>query len=153
VPDPQIFEDLVAVIGDLRKNGGMENERVVPLYQSAVSAGFPSAGDDVIEGGIDLNRMLIKHPAATFFLRVSGHSMLRAGIHDGDVLVVDRSLKAMSGKVVIAAVNGELTVKRLLIEKGRVRLMAENDGYAPIEITAESELKIWGVVTTVIHSL
>ncbi len=131
----------------------MENKSVAPLYQTSVSAGFPSAGDDQVEERIDLNKMLIKHPAATFFLRVSGNSMIKAGIHDGDILVVDRSLKAQSGKVVIAAVNGELTVKRLLLEKGRVQLIAENDAYPPIEIEAESELRIWGVVTNVIHSL
>jgi DNA polymerase V len=125
----------------------------LPLYAQAVAAGFPSPAEDDLEERLDLNEMLIKHPAATFFLRVAGVSMIKAGIHSGDILVVDRSLQPVHGRVVIAAVNGELTVKRLSIEGKRVRLVAENEAYPPIDITEEMDLRIWGVVTSVIHAL
>ncbi len=125
----------------------------LPLFQNPVTAGFPSPAEDEIEKKLDLNELLIKHPSATFFLRVSGASMIKAGIHDNDILIVDRSLEPTHGKIVVAAVNGELTVKRLHLEKNRVFLLAENDVYRPIEITEGIELHIWGVVTSVIHAL
>ncbi|MBA3239244.1 MAG: translesion error-prone DNA polymerase V autoproteolytic subunit [Parachlamydiaceae bacterium] len=125
----------------------------LPLFQSPVVAGFPSPAEDEIEKKLDLNEMLIKHPAATFFLKVSGSSMIKAGIHDRDILIVDRSIEPTHGKIVVAALNGELTVKRLQLDKGRVFLIAENDAFRPIEITEGAELHIWGVVTNVIHSL
>ena len=131
----------------------MEKVSGLRVFQSAVSAGFPSVGDDEIDGLIDLNEMLIKHPAATFFLRVIGNSMIGAGIFEGDVLIVDRSLTAVSGKVVIASLNGELTVKRLLIEGKKVALIAENVAYPPIEIGDAADFRIFGVVTSVIHAL
>jgi DNA polymerase V len=124
-----------------------------PLYESAVSAGFPSPAEHEIEQELDLNELLVKHPAATFFVRVSGTSMINAGIHDGDILVVDRSLTAVHGKVVIAAVNGELTVKRFWRDGDRLFLRPENKDYRPIEITEGTGFQIWGVVTTVLHSL
>ncbi|MFH7326602.1 LexA family protein [Desulfurivibrio sp. C05AmB] len=124
-----------------------------PLFAGGVSAGFPSPADDYIDSRLDLNDFLVKHPAATFFVRVAGDSMIGAGIHDGDILVVDRSLEPVSGKVVIAVVNGELTVKRLQQENGMVRLVAENPNYPPIELTEDTAGEIWGVVTSVIHSL
>lgn len=125
----------------------------LPFYQNTISAGFPSPADDDKEEIIDLNELLIKRPAATFFLRVSGCSMIKAGIHHHDILIVDRSIEPTSGKVVIAAINGELTVKRLLIEDKKIQLVAENDTYHPIDVTENCELTIWGVVTNVIHSL
>lgn len=125
----------------------------LPFYQSYVSAGFPSPADDELEDKLDLNELLIKHPSATFFLRVSGNSMINAGIFPNDILIVDRSLQPAHGKIVIASVNGELTVKRLLKEKDKVQLVAENKAYAPIDITDEMDFRIWGVVTNVIHSL
>lgn len=125
----------------------------LPLYQNTVSAGFPSPAEDDIEDRLDLNELLIKHPAATFFLRVSGNSMIKAGIHDHDIVIVDRSLEPAHGKIVIASINGELTVKRLWIEGKKVQLVAENDAYKPIEITGEEDFRIWGVVTNVIHGL
>jgi DNA polymerase V len=125
----------------------------LPLYRQTISAGFPSPADDELEEKLDLHQMLVKHPAATFFLKVSGHSMKNAGIHDGDILVVDRSVAPSHGKVVIASLNGELTVKRLWIEGKRVRLAAENDAYPSIDITEEADLRIWGVVTSAIHQL
>lgn len=123
------------------------------LYAARVPAGFPSPAEDHVEGRLDLNRHLIRHPAATFFVRASGDSMLGAGIHPGDLLVVDRSLEPAHGKVVIAAVDGELTVKRLEVRAGRARLLAENDRYPPIEIASCMTLEVWGVVTNVIHPL
>ena len=124
----------------------------IPLYSTAVQAGFPSPADDHIEGSLDLNTHLVKHPAATFFVRASGESMLGAGIHPGDVLVVDRSMEAVDGKIVIAAVDGQLTVKRLCVREGQSFLMPENDQFAPIEIKEESVV-IWGVVTYVLHQV
>lgn len=125
----------------------------LPFYHSAVAAGFPSPADDGIEDKLDLNELLIKHPTATFFLRVAGSSMINAGIHHNDILIVDRSLAPGHGKIVIAAVNGELTVKRLHLEKNKVLLVAENPAYPAIEITDGMDLHIWGVVTNVIHSV
>ncbi len=123
----------------------------LPLYACSVRAGFPSPADDHIEMHLDLNSHLIKHPAATFFVTASGDSMSGAGIASGDMLVVDKSLEATDGNIVIAALNGELTVKRLSRKAGRVQLLPANDKYKPIEITGEEDLVIWGVVTHVIH--
>ncbi len=123
----------------------------LPLYSSKVQAGFPSPGDDYIERYLDLNQQLVKHPAATFIVRAAGDSMTDAGIRSGDMLVVDKSLEAQHGKIVIAALNGELTVKRLSKTGGRVQLLPENSKYSPIDITDEQDLVIWGVVTYVIH--
>ncbi|MGQ3891363.1 LexA family protein [Legionella sp. CNM-4043-24] len=123
----------------------------LPLYACSVRAGFPSPADDYIEQHLDLNHHLVRHPAATFFVTASGDSMSGAGIMSGDMLVVDRSLEAVHGKIVIAAVNGELTVKRLSREGGRIRLLPENDRYPPVEIGDDEDLVIWGVVTHVIH--
>lgn len=123
----------------------------IPLYSNAVCAGFPSPTDDHIEKKLDLNKHLIKHPAATFFVKAVGESMINAGIQSGDILIVDKSLEATHGKIVIAAINGELTVKRLSRQNGRVQLLAENPAYKAIDISHEQELIIWGVVTHVIH--
>ena len=123
----------------------------LPLYANSVSAGFPSPADDYIERKLDLNTHLVQHPAATFFVRASGDSMQEAGIQSGDMLIVDRSLEATHGKIVIAALNGELTVKRLSRQGGRVQLIPANKHYQPIDISDEHELVIWGVVTHVIH--
>jgi DNA polymerase V len=125
----------------------------LPLYQSTVAAGFPSPADSEMEGMLDLNEFLIKHPAATFFVRVNGISMINAGIHHNDILIVDRSLEPTPGKIVVAAINGELTVKRLIKEGDTVRLIAENEGYPPITVSKESDLRIWGVVTSVVHTV
>lgn len=126
---------------------------LVPLYSSRVKAGFPSPADDYIEAHLDLNEHLIKHPAATFLVRASGDSMVGVGIHSGDILVVDRSLEATNGKIVIAALNGELTVKRLYHQNGEIKLLAENPDYPSIDVAESFDLVIWGVVTNVIHSV
>ena len=125
----------------------------LPLFMEPVSAGFPSPAGDYMEGKLDLNRHLIRHPAATFFVRVTGDSMIGAGIHSGDLLIVDRAIEPTDGKVVVVALDGELTVKRLHLHDGRVTLVPENERYAPIDITPEHQFEIWGVVTNVIHPL
>ena len=125
----------------------------LPLYACKVQAGFPSPADDFMEGKLDLNKHLVKHPTATFFVRVSGDSMINAGIHPDDILVVDRSLEPKHGKIVIAALDGELTVKRLHIASNKTYLMPENKRYSPIEVSENNEMSIWGVVTNVIHSV
>ena len=128
-------------------------EYAFPLYASGVSAGFPSPADDYLEGALDLNAHLVREPTATFFVRARGDSMIDAGIHDGDLLVVDRSVEATDGKVVIVSVNGELTVKRLHRAKGKSWLLPENPDYPPIALNEEDETHLWGVVTNVIHPL
>jgi DNA polymerase V len=124
-----------------------------PLFTSGVSAGFPSPAADYEEGKLDLNRHLVRNPAATFFVRVNGDSMIGAGIHTGDLLVVDRSLEPADKSVVIAVVNGELTVKRIRIRKGKITLEPENEHYPAQQITECVEFEVWGVVTNLIHAL
>lgn len=120
---------------------------------SKIEAGFPSPADDHLEKCLDLNEYLIKHPAATFFLRVRGSSMIHAGIHDNDLLIVDRSLEPASGDIVVAVLNGELTIKRLHIESGEVWLLPENPDFKPLAVSEWADLRIWGVATDVVHSL
>lgn len=128
-------------------------EYALPLFACRVSAGFPSPADDYLEGSLDLNEHLVREPAATFFVRARGDSMIGAGIHDGDLLVVDRSTKAKNGSVVIASVNGELSVKRYLRSNGEVRLVPENPAYQPIPLNEDDDARLWGVVTNVVHRL
>ncbi|MBV8886055.1 MAG: translesion error-prone DNA polymerase V autoproteolytic subunit [Chroococcidiopsidaceae cyanobacterium CP_BM_RX_35] len=116
-----------------------------------VSAGYPSPVEDYIEGQLDLNQYLIKHPTATFFVRVAGDSMIGVGIHSNDILVVDRALEPEQGSIIIAVVNGELTVKRLHQVGSQLVLLAENDKYQSLEINEHTDFQIWGVVTNVIH--
>jgi DNA polymerase V len=126
---------------------------LLPLFTGKVAAGFPSPADDYIEKTLDLNELLVQKPAATFFARAQGESMLGAGIHHNDILVVDRSIEPVPGKIVICALNGELTVKRLERDGGQWQLKAENKHYPDIAIHEELEMVIWGVVTNVIHPL
>lgn len=128
------------------------NRQEKVLYASRVAAGSPVPATDDMEATLDLNQHLMKNPDATFFVRVNGDSMIGVGINPDDLLVVDRSLPPSTGKIVIAVVNGELTVKRLFREKGKLFLMPENPSYPAIEITEETDFMIWGVVTNVIHS-
>lgn len=121
------------------------------LFEAVVPAGFPSPAADYEEGTLDLNKYLIKHPAATFFVRVAGDSMIGAGIHCGDLLIVDRSLEPKDKSVVIAAINGELTVKRIRMRKKKIILEPENENYSAQQITEDTEFEVWGVVTSVIH--
>lgn len=122
-----------------------------PLFLAGVPAGFPSPADDYIEKSLDLNEHLVRNPAATFFVRVVGNSMIDAGINGGDILVVDRSLEPTNGRVVIAVLDGELTVKRLIKKNGTVRLVADNAGYPELEVSEGADLQIWGVVAYTIH--
>ena len=121
-----------------------------PLFLCRVEAGFPSPADDHLDGRLDLNEHLVRKPGATFFITVSGHSMQGAGIFDGDLLVVDRSLEARDGHVVIATVYGDLTVKYLRKRRGRVWLEAAHPHYEPIYLHDPEDTGIWGVVT---HSI
>ena len=123
----------------------------LPLFATPVKAGFPSPADDYMEQKLDLNEHLIQHPAATFFVRVEGDSMRGAGINKGDILVVDRALEPTNGKIVVAVINGEFTVKRIRIMEGKICLEAENANYPPIRIEEGWDFEVWGVVTFSIH--
>jgi len=118
-----------------------------------VAAGFPSPAEDYIEIGIDLNEQLIRHPASTFFLRVSGHSMTGVGIHNGDLLVVDRSLDARPGHIVVAILDGAFTLKQLVRHRGVLRLEAAHSNYPPLDLAHFGDVQIWGVAVHSIHSL
>lgn len=122
----------------------------LPLYAHKVAAGFPSPAEDYIEARLDLNDKLIRNKEATFLLSVQGDSMKDVGIMDGDILVVDRSIEPQDGKIVIAALDGELTVKRLSIKSTGTWLVPENDDYPPIAVKEEADIVIWGVVTATI---
>lgn len=125
----------------------MNNISLTPLMNSNISAGFPSPAGDYAEEKLDLNRFLIQHPVATYFLRVSGDSMKDAGIIDGDILIVDRSLPPLNHKIIIAELNGELTVKRLKLDQGQTYLMPENENFHPLLISPQDDFMIWGVVS------
>lgn len=118
-----------------------------PLYASQPAAGFPSPGDDLVEQPLDLNDLLVENESATFFIKVAGDSMEGAKIFDGDVLVVDRSIQAQSGHIVVAAVYGELVVKRLQKNNNSLSLISENEHYEPILVNDTEGCFIWGVVT------
>lgn len=122
----------------------------LPFFDTGISAGFPSPADDFIELSIDLNQYLVKHRDTTFFAKVKGHSMKNAGINDGDLLVIDKSLQPQDNKIAICQIDGSFTVKRIKIEKDVVWLIAENEDYKPIKVTPENEFMIWGIV---IHSI
>lgn len=124
---------------------------LLPLVGSLVKAGFPSPADDYIEDKLDLNEHLVAHPNSTFYVKVSGESMINAGIQDGDTLVVDRSLDARNDDIVIAAINGEFTVKRLVYRASRPWLIPCNPEFSDMELTEDMDTVIWGVVTSVIH--
>ena len=124
----------------------------MPMFTKSVAAGFPSPATDYCESRLDLNDLCVKHPAATYFVRAQGDSMIEAGIYPGDVLVVDRSLTAKHGDIVIATLNGELTVKKLET-KPKLRLVPMNSNYSPVEIPEGTDLEIFGVATTAVHSL
>lgn len=124
----------------------------MPMFTKSVAAGFPSPATDYCESRLDLNDLCVKHPAATYFVRAQGDSMIEAGIYPGDVLVVDRSLTAKHGDIVIATLNGELTVKKLAT-KPKLRLVPMNSNYSPVEIPEGTDLEIFGVATTAVHSL
>lgn len=125
----------------------------LPLAGATVRAGFPSPADDFEEQPLDLNRALVRNPAATFFVRVEGDSMTGAGIDDGDLLVVDRSVEPREGSIAICCVEGEFTVKRLRYERDALVLLPANPKYRPIRIDATNDPIVWGVVRYVIKAL
>ena len=124
----------------------------IPLLNDSVSAGFPSPADDYLEENIDLNEHLISNPFSTFFLRVKGDSMLNAGIKDKDLIIVDKSLRAKPGNIVIAMIDGEFTIKRLSIKDNELYLKAENHNYPDFRFKNHIDIQIWGVVIYSIHS-
>ena len=124
----------------------------LPFIDAGISAGFPSPADDFIELSIDLNKQLIKNKDTTFFAKVKGHSMKNAGIFDGDLLIIDKSLEPQNNKIAICQIDGEFTVKRIKKEKGVFWLIAENEEYEPIKVTPENDFIIWGIVTSSIKS-
>ncbi len=127
--------------------------RPIPLFASRIPAGFPSPADDYIEARLDLNELLIQRQEATYFLRVKGDSMQGAGIHHGDLIVVDRSLEARDGSVVVAEVDGALTIKRLRLGGDKPELHPDNPAYPVIRFKEGQELRIWGVVTSSVHTV
>ena len=123
------------------------------LVEQGISAGFPSPADDFKEIRISLDKELVKNQESTFYARVSGDSMLGAGIDDGDLLVIDKSLSPENGKIAVCFIDGDFTVKRIVKEKGKLYLKAENKKYKSIELSEESELIVWGIVEYVIKKL
>ncbi|WP_290613544.1 translesion error-prone DNA polymerase V autoproteolytic subunit [Arsukibacterium sp. UBA3155] len=133
-------------------NASIWPRRRIPFYSDPVRAGFPSPAQDYIERTLDLNELCIRHPTATFFVRVEGDSMIDAGIYDGDVLVVDRAINAEHGDIVVAALGHEFTVKQLATQP-QLQLLPRNPAYQPITLTEGDELNIFGVVTNVIRQM
>lgn len=124
----------------------------VPLTENCVQAGFPSPADGYLTDSLNLHDLVVKNPAATFFVRVMGDSMKNAGIASGDILVVDRSLEPRSGKIVVAILDGEFTVKEIHFDSsGAISLVAANPAYPPLRIRRDADFQVWGVVSYVIH--
>ncbi len=126
---------------------------LIPLVKGTISAGFPSPAEDYIELGIDLNKYLIKNPISTFFLRVSGNSMNNAGIYNNDLLIIDRSINPNPGHIVVAILDGEFTLKRLIKEKDNYYLKADKENYPAISLYEYVDIEIWGVAIYSIHEL
>ena len=158
VPESQV-NTVLGYLSAYRKNAAAlpiatdTPRRFIPVMSHGVPAGFPSPADDYVQDRVDLNEHLLLHRDASFILRVSGWSMVGAGIHDGDEIIVDRAIEPLDGHVVVAVISGELTVKRLKKSGKRIRLAAENPEYPDIELSEGGELVIWGVVTRVLHKV
>jgi len=131
----------------------LEEDRPGQPQLCPLPAGWPSPAENYVEEALDLHKLAVRNPPATFFMRVVGDSMIGAGIHNGDLLVVDRSRPPVPGKVVVAVVDGELTIKRLVKREGRTFLCPENQAYPEIDITSREETGVWGVATYVLHQL
>lgn len=136
-----------STVSDILRTAQRLQVLALPLMASAVQAGFPSPADDYAEAALDLNELMIHHKEATFFCRVRGRSMEKAGIFEGDILVVDRAITPRSGCIVVAAVDGELTVKRFRKRNGQIALEAEAEGFPALILEDGQELLVWGVVT------
>ena len=132
-------------------NFSKTNKLKIPYFEGGVSAGFPSPAEDYIDNEIDLNNLLIDNPTSTYYVRVVGYSMKGAGIIDGDLLIVDRSLEIINNCIVVAHIDGEFTVKRIKKINTKMFLYAENENYPAIEINEDMKLEIFGVVTHAIH--
>ncbi len=131
-----------------------DNDTDLPLpLAEGISAGFPSPAEEYIELSLDLNKALIEHPNSTFFGRVKGYSMRDAGINDGDILVIDKSLSPTNGRKAVCYIDGEFTLKTLKVDKTGVWLMPANPEYKPIRVTEENDFIVWGIVTYVIHKM
>jgi len=142
-------EQREVVVKDVaRPQSVSSGDTAIPMYSSSPSAGFPAPGDDQVERVLDINDLVVKNPASTFFVRVEGDSMEGAGIFSGDVLVVDRSRESKDGVIVVAAINGEMVVKRIIKTSSRsgLELVSENDEYAPIVVGEDEDCTVWGVV-------
>ena len=129
----------------------IKTNQSIPFWESLIPAGWPSSAENYLDKSLDLNEYLIKHPSATYFIKVIGNSMINAGINSGDILIVDRSLSVINKKIIVARINNEFTIKRILFKNNTVLLVADNDEYKPITITEDMDFEVWGVVTTVIH--
>ena len=130
-----------------------QSHLLIPLASECISAGFPSPADDYIDAGIDLNEQLIRNPTSTFLLRVSGNSMTGAGIHNGDLLIVDRSLNPHPGHIVVAVIEGAFILKRLVLKNEVLYLEADNPDYQQIDLRQYENVHVWGVAIHSIHSL
>lgn len=130
-----------------------ESHVQLPLVKSGISAGFPSPASDFEDVSIDLNKHLVKHPSATFYGRVKGESMKDAGLGDGDLLVIDKSIEASNGKIAVCFIDGEFTIKQIKLDGGECWLMPANERYKPIKVTEDNEFVVWGIVTHVIKSV
>lgn len=130
-----------------------ESELELPYVDAGISAGFPSPALDFVDLTIDLNKHLIKHPSSTFYGRVKGDSLKNAGIDNGDLLVIDRSLEPLNGKIAVCYIDGEFTAKRIKQSKNELWLMPENEEYKPIKIEHENNFFVWGIVTHVIKNV
>ncbi|NHB70265.1 LexA family protein [Perlabentimonas gracilis] len=129
----------------------LSEELKLPLVNAYINAGFPSPADDYLESKLDLNKLLIQHPSSTFFARVRGNSMIDVGIHDGDILIIDKSLETKHNSVLVCFIDGEFTVKKIRKLNGDFYLMPENKDFEPIKIQKDSDFRLWGVVTHCIH--
>jgi DNA polymerase V len=128
------------------------NKDKVPLVEG-IRAGFPSPAEDYTEPTLDLNRYVTKNPASTFYARITGDSMIGADIHDGDIVVIDKSLEPKDGNIAVCFIDGEFTLKRILLEKGHLWLQPANPKFKPIEITEENHFLVWGIVTHIVKQL
>ena len=149
IPKKLKTDGSISAIYGLEESSSLE----LPLFSARVAAGFPSPAEDHLESRLDLNQHLIRNPSSTFFVRAAGESMMEAGIYDRDLLIVDRSIEKRNRRVVIATLNGEFTVKRLVQDEEGIFLVAENPDFDSIPIRVDSDFSIWGVVTYVIHQV
>ena len=142
-----IIHSQAANVFNINKTKSSLSYQPLNLFEHKVSAGFPSPADDHVEKKLDLNEYLIKQKEATFFVRIKGDSMIGIGIHDNDIVIVDKSQKAITGDIVLASIDGDFTVKLLSNNKSKYRLLAANEKYKPIEINKSMQFEIWGVIT------